>query len=298
LTKFLGSNYYVATKRATYPSYHVFLLFAVKEMSKKNIETTSKLRDLGFSQYETSCYLALVANHPSNGSQLSKLSGVARSRIYDVLRNMSRKGLVQEVGGGQYVPIPPDELVKRLRHQFESNLSVLEEQFRDVANESTYEYIWAIFGYHQVIKRAIEMIKASRKELYVRLFPEAAKHLNKYLHDALKRDVKIRYIAMGKIPLTFDVQVIHPNPETLIDKLGGYSFDIIADRSEALVGIFETGNEEHSPINWTRNRWFVIANRDSLRHDFYHYFLHKMYEQKQELSERDKNIYEVIKADN
>jgi sugar-specific transcriptional regulator TrmB len=267
-------------------------------MPKKKIETTSKLRDLGFSQYETLCYLALVANHPSNGSQLSKLSGIARSRIYDVLRNMSRKGLVQEIRDGQYVPIPPDELIKRLRNQFESNISMLEEQFRDVANKSTYEYIWAIFGYQQVIKRAIGMIKASQKELYVRLFPETAKHLDKHLHDASKRGVHIRYIAMGKIPLTFEVQVIHPNPETLIDKLGGYSLDIIADKSEALVGIFEAGNEDHSPINWTRNHWFVVANRDSLRHDFYHYFLHKMYEQKQELTERDKNIYEVIKSDN
>ena len=191
-----------------------------------------------------------------------------------------------------------DELVKRLRHQFEGNLSILEEQLREVANESTYEYIWAIFGYNQVIKRAIELIKASRKELYVRLFPETARHLDKHLHDASEREVDIRYIAMGEMPLTFDVQIIHPNPEKLVDTLGGYSLDIIADKSEALVGIFQAGNEDYSPINWTRNHWFVIANRDSLRHDFYHYFLHKMYEQKQELSERDKRIYELIKSDN
>jgi sugar-specific transcriptional regulator TrmB len=264
----------------------------------EKMETSCKLRDLGFSQYETSCYLALIANHPSNGSQLSKLSGIARSRIYDVLRNMSRKGLVQEVGNGQYVPIPPDELIKRLRHQFEGNLSILEEQLHEVANESTYEYIWAIFGYNQVIKRAIELIKAARKEVYVRLFPETAKHLDKYLHDALGRGVDIRYIAMGEMPLTFDVQVIHPNPEKLVDTLGGYSLDIITDKSEALVGIFQAGNEDYSPINWTRNHWFVVANRDSLRHDFYHYFLHKIYEQKQDLSERDKRIYELIKSDN
>ncbi len=266
-------------------------------MPKQKLKTPNKLRDLGFSQYETSCYFALVANHPSNGSQLSKLSGIARSRIYDVLRNMSRKGWVQEIGNGEYVPIPPDELIKRLRHQFENNISMLEEQLRDVANGSAYEYIWAIFGYNQVIKRAIELIKASRKELYVRLFPEIAKQLEKHLHDASKRGVQIRYIVMGEMPLTFDVQVTHPNPEQLADKLGGYSLDIIADTSEALVGIFEAGNDDHSPINWTRNHWFVIANRDSLRHDFYHYFFHKMYEQQQELSARDKKIYELIKSD-
>ena len=256
-----------------------------------------KLRDLGFSQYETSCYLALVANHPSNGSQLSKLSGIARSRIYDVLRNMSRKGYVQEVGKGQYVPIPPDELIKRLRSQFESDITTLEDQLYEVATESTYEYIWAIFGYDYVLKRASQMIKAARQELYVRLFPDAAAHLEKSLHDAAKRGVAIRYIAMGNMPLTFDVQVIHPHPETLIETLGGQSLDIVADKSEALVGIFQTGNEDHSPINWTRNHWFVVANRDSLRHDFYHYFLHKLYDQQQELSEKEKRLYELITYD-
>jgi sugar-specific transcriptional regulator TrmB len=148
------------------------------------------------------------------------------------------------------------------------------------------------------MKRAIDMIKTSRQELYVRLFPEMAKRLNKYLHEAAERGVEIRYIAMGNIPLTFDIQVIHPNPEKLVDTLRGYSLDIIADKSEALVGIFEAGNEDYTPINWTRNHWFVVTNRDSLRHDFYHYFLHKMYAQQQELSEREKHIYDVITSDN
>lgn len=261
------------------------------------METVCKLRDLGFSQYETSCYLALISNHPANGSQLSKVSGIARSRIYDVLRNMTRKGLVQEVGNGQYTPIPPDELLKRLRSQFESDLAILEEQFHEMATESTYEYVWAIQGYHYVLKRATQMIKAAQHEIYVRLFPETAVHLNKHLHEAAKRGVNIRYIAMGEMPLTFDVQVIHPNCGVLHETVGGISFDLVADKTEALVGIFETGKEEHSPINWTRNHWFVVANRDSLRHDFYHYFLHKLYEQQQTLSERDKHIYEVIKAE-
>jgi hypothetical protein len=103
---------------------------------------------------------------------------------------------------------------------------------------------------------------------------------------------------MGELSGAFDIQVSHPNCMNLVDTIGGRSFDIITDRSEALVGIFETGQEDTSPINWTRNRWFVIANRDSLRHDFYHCFLDKIIEQKEMLSERERRIYEIIKADN
>lgn len=260
--------------------------------------TEYTLSEFGFSQYEASCYMALIANHPSNGSQLSKSSGVARSRIYDVLRNMSRKGLVQDVGNGQYVPLPPDELLKRLRVQFEKNIASLEEQLQQaVKDDSSYEYVWAIYGYDTVMKRAIEMIHIARKELYVRLFPDTADLLHPHLLNAARRGVAIRYIAMGNIPLHFDVQIVHPHPEQLLGMLGGSSLDIVVDASEALVGIFETGNEQNSPISWTRNHWFVTASRDSLRHDFYHYFLDKLYEQQQPLSERDKWIYDLIQAE-
>lgn len=257
----------------------------------------AELLNLGFSQYEISCYLALVAHHPINGSRLSKLSGISRSRIYDVLHNMVKKGLAQEIENGQHVPLPPDELIKRLRHQFEGNITVLENQLQKAVKGDSYEYIWSIFGYQQVMERAIDMISSAQQELYVRLFPEAANHLNKYINMAQERGVDVRYIAMGKIPLTFEIQVIHPDSEKLIFKLGGRSLDIIIDKAEALVGIFEKNKEDQSPINWTRNHWFVIANRDSLRHDFYHYFLDKIYDCGQELTAREKKIYQLIKAD-
>jgi len=261
------------------------------------MDTYNKLNQLGFSQYEISCYLSLVAKHPSNGSQLSRLSGISRSRIYDVLRNMTKRGLVLEVENGLYVPLPPDELMKRLRNRFESDLSILKKQLTEASRETTYEYIWVIRGYEEVLKKAGEMIRSARKELYVRLFPKAGRILERDLQEAAARGVGVRYISMGDIPLTFDIQVVHPESEKLLDTIGGRSFDIISDRSEALVGIFEEGNEDLSPINWTRNRWFIIANRDSLRHDFFHYFLHKVYDRKEALSEREKMIYKLIKSD-
>ncbi len=64
------------------------------------------------------------------------------------------------------------------------------------------------------------------------------------------------------------------------------------------MGIFEVDNEDNSPINWTRNPWFVIANRDSLRHDFYHCFLEKTLDRHLGLTEEEKQLYQLIKMDN
>ncbi len=256
-----------------------------------------KLKSLGFSQYEITCYLTLAAQHPINGSQISRISGIARSRVYDVLRNMVRKGFVLEVGEGRYVPLPPEELYKHLQREFEEGLDTLKEKLDGHSADLSYEFIWMIRGYEKVIAKAREMIAAAQNEIYVRLFPPSAARLQSDLVKAEQRGVSIRYIAMGNQPAIVDIQMMHPGTEDLINTIGGRSFDIITDRSEALVGIFEEGREDRSPINWTRNRWFVIANRDSLRHDFYHCFLDKIVEQKEMLSDKERQIYEMIKAD-
>jgi sugar-specific transcriptional regulator TrmB len=257
-----------------------------------------RLKQLGLTQYEINAYLTLTAHHPVNGSKLSRYSGIARSRVYDVLRSLTRKGFACQVENSQYIPLPPEELYKRLRQQFEDGLSSLKQHVNSASTDGIYEFIWSIRGYDQVIAKAKEMIEAARKELYVRLFPKAGDLLAVDLKAAEVRGVGIRYIAMGPVSTTFGVQVVHPGSDALSRIIGGRSFDVIADKSEALVGIFETGKEDASPINWTRNRWFVIANRDSLRHDFYHYFLDKIYDRGEDLDPHEQDMYAFIKKDN
>jgi sugar-specific transcriptional regulator TrmB len=242
--------------------------------------------------------MTLVGNHPVNGSQLSKISGIARSRIYDVLRNLISKGYVIEVNSGQYAPLPADEVVRRLKRNFNSNIKVFEEKIAAASQKNDFEFVWTITGYENVMEKAIEMIKNAETEIYVRLFPKAYQHLDPYLIQADKRGVNIRYIAMGKTAKKFDVQVIHPEHEHLQQTIGGRSLEVITDKSEALVGIFETDKEDSSAINWTRNQWFIVANRDSLRHDFYHCFLEKILDQHQDPTTDEKRIYKIIKEDN
>jgi len=261
------------------------------------MDISALLRDFAFSKYESTCYLTLLANHPSNGSQLSKLSGIARSRIYDVLRSLTRKGIVFEIEQGQYVPLPFEELKKRLRGQFETNLTLLEEALNKETGKTEYEYLFTIKGDKEVLAKAKDMIGSVKKELYLRLFPDTWQVLDGCIAEAVSRGVGVRMVSMGTMPITYDIQVIHPHAENLLETVGGESIDIIADKSEALVGVFETGQKDTAPIIWTRNRWFVTANRDSVRHDFYHCFLNKIYDHGEPLSAREKKIYEFIKRD-
>ena len=251
------------------------------------MDVAAILRDFAFSKYESSCYLALLAKHPANGSQLSRLSGITRSRIYDVLRSLATKKIIFEIEKGLYVPLPFEELKKRLRSRFESNLKIMDEQLNAMIDQSSFEYLLTLNGFKEVLSKAA----------YLRLFPETWERLKEHIDAAIHRGVGVRFISMGSMDLHYDIQIFHPDFEHLKEKLGGESLDIVADKQEALAGIFETSNINKSPFIWTRNHWFVIANRDSLRHDFYHYFLDKLYEKNESLSTQDKQIYAFIKAD-
>lgn len=261
------------------------------------MDVAAILRDFAFSKYESSCYLALLTKHPANGSQLSRLSGIARSRIYDVLRSLAHKKIVFEIEKGLYVPLPFEELKKRLRGQFESNLKLLDDQLNSMIDQTHFEYLLTLNGVEEVLSKATDIIDSAKQELYLRLFPNSWERLKDHIEKAVGRGVVVRFISMGPMELHYDIQIFHPDMDNLKDKIGGESIDIIADKKEALAGIFETDNLHYSPFIWTRNHWFVIANRDSLRHDFYHYFLDKLYEKGESLSTRDRQIYAFIKAD-
>jgi sugar-specific transcriptional regulator TrmB len=256
-----------------------------------------QLTGLGFSRYEIACYLSLVEHHPANGSQLSRSSGIARSKIYDVLRSLESRGLVGQVGKGMYVPLPPAELIKRLRLQFENKVSLLSEHINRLTDHADHEHLWLIKGYSQILTKARDMINSSRNEIYVRVFPNEGMLIHKDLERAEQRGVDIRYVSLGPPPSNFRVQVIHPEYVNREDLIGARALDIVVDRNEALTGILEGNYEEEYKINWTRNRQFITASRDSLRHDFYHCFFYKLHEQNEPLNKKEKAMYELIKGE-
>ncbi len=261
------------------------------------MRVSESLKELGFSQYEIACYLALVAHHPANGSQLSRLAGVARSRVYDVLRTLVRRGLVDEAGHGNYIPLPPEELIRRLRTQFESNLKSFQAEVNRSTLRSGHDHVWTLRGYAEVLSKARDMIGAAEVEIYIRLWPEETAVLTPDLRQAVRRGIKVKFIALGEAAAGFDFQVLHPESDKLPAIIGGRSLDLVYDMAEALSGVFIGGQEELSPINWSRNRCFVASVRDGLRHDFYHYFLHVLHETGRPLTKNERRMYELIKGD-
>ena len=252
---------------------------------------------LGLSDYALTAYISLTSNHPVNGSQLSRQSGIPRARIYDVLETLIAKGFVIESSKSMYTPIPSEEFIGRLRQDFEAVLSSLEKKIKKARQKPEIDVIWTIKGYSAAMGKAKEMINNAKLEIYIRLSPKEGHYLDSKLLAAELRGVQVKYIAMAPIPQKFKFQIIHPCPEPCEQDSKTRFFDIVVDKEEILCGMFIEGDDEGSVINWGQNKRFVLSGRDSLRHDFFHYFLHKIQNEKKTLTRKENLLYEFIQKD-
>ena len=67
--------------------------------------------------YEAKVYTALLSRGISSASELASISGVPRSRCYDVLESLEKKGFVfMKIGKPiKYISIPPEEVLDTLK---------------------------------------------------------------------------------------------------------------------------------------------------------------------------------------
>lgn len=84
----------------------------------KNVK--DNLRDLGFTDYETSIYITLVTKGPLNAKDLSNLSNVPYSRIYQIIQTLIDKKFIirdEQSRPTLYAATPPIDALKAAREQ-------------------------------------------------------------------------------------------------------------------------------------------------------------------------------------
>ncbi|MFN2166161.1 MAG: TrmB family transcriptional regulator, partial [Anaerolineae bacterium] len=133
-----------------------------------------RLQDLGFSEYEAKAYIALLQTNPTTGYQVSKESGVPRSMIYEVLNKLVARGAALSSPAERttlYAPVPQDELLDRLRHEFEEQLDAARRELSAVSGPQQTDYVWNIEGEVNILAKAREMIDNAELQVHVGLLP-------------------------------------------------------------------------------------------------------------------------------
>lgn len=99
--------------------------------------TVEKLARLGLTSYEAKAYLALTRRGSSTAAQVSRLAGVPRQRIYDVLASLVEKGLASSKPGRvvKYAATAPELALERLLSDHRQRLEELERSVGAMIDE-------------------------------------------------------------------------------------------------------------------------------------------------------------------
>lgn len=101
---------------------------------KSELQTLRKsLKDIGFSNGESSVYLASLELGQSKVGRIIKESGISRSKVYDILEKLVKKGTISKIKKNDilfYEALPPESLLRYLREKEKS----LEEDVKTLKN--------------------------------------------------------------------------------------------------------------------------------------------------------------------
>ncbi|MBW2967194.1 hypothetical protein KY362_01780 [Candidatus Woesearchaeota archaeon] len=92
----------------------------------------NKLKDFGLNTYESKLWTALLSRGISTAGELSDIANVPRSRSYDVLESLEKKGfIIMKLGKPiKYIAVPPEEVLERVKKKItteaEKHTEVLE----------------------------------------------------------------------------------------------------------------------------------------------------------------------------
>jgi len=229
-----------------------------------------KLVEIGFSEYEAKAYIALLRENPVSGYQLSKISGVPRSMIYEVLGKLTARGAAMTLhtgGATKYAPVAAAEFLDQLLREQEDLVASLKDDLAHLTSAPDLEYVWNIEGHENILAKAQEMIDQARTRIYLALLPATFPDLRSVLEDAVERDVRVVIYTMGDLDLLGGQVVVAPMSDEALSQAGGLGLILVIDGEEVLIGEWLTATQARA--SWTSSPLLVFIAEHHLRTDLY-----------------------------
>lgn len=130
------------------------------------------LQELGLNEYEAKCFVALTALPKATAREISDLSDVPRTRVYDAIRVLESQGLaeVQHSTPQQFRAVPTEEAVQTLDDTYTSRVNELQQQL-DALGETGQDQtdivheVWALSGEQAITNRTRNLIREATEEV-------------------------------------------------------------------------------------------------------------------------------------
>lgn len=136
-----------------------------------NEEFLKKLRStFDLNIYEVKVWTALLSRGLAAAGELADISGVPRSRSYDVLENLEKKGfIIMKLGKPiKYIAVKPEEILKRIRRKVQDDADTQLNVLSKVGDTEIYKEIELLYkqGIDKVEPSDLSGVLKGRKNLY------------------------------------------------------------------------------------------------------------------------------------
>jgi Cd2+/Zn2+-exporting ATPase len=229
-----------------------------------------RLVKIGFSEYEAKAYIALLRKNPVTGYELSKLSGVPRSMIYEAVAKLAARGavLTQRTGNAtKYAPVPAQEFFDQIQREQQQLITSLRDDLTALASAPDLDYVWNLEGHDNIMNKAMEMIGQAQTRIFVAVLPVTFPTLQSALQEAVRRDVNVVIYTTNELDFSGGRVVVAPLSEEALTQTGGLGLILVVDGQEVLIGEWLTAT--HARASWTSSPLLVFIAEHHLRTDLY-----------------------------
>ena len=187
----------------------------------------NKLKDFGLNSYESKLWVALLSRGVSTAGELSDISNVPRSRAYDVLESLEKKGfIIVKVGKPiKYLAVPPAEVIERVKkhvvEEAEEKSNILSQlRDSDVLGElntlhtegiklvDPTDRSGAFRGRDKAYDHLASMIKRAKKSITIMTSKEGIERKHEMLGNHLKRAAKAGVDVKVSIPVSVNKELM------------------------------------------------------------------------------------------
>ncbi|MFC6826293.1 TrmB family transcriptional regulator [Halopelagius fulvigenes] len=126
-------------------------------------DAVEALGNLGLTEYEARCFIALNRVEQATAKEISQLSDVPRSRVYDTVDKLHKRGLVdvQQSDPRQYRAVSKEQAFEKLRSSFDENVEEADAALEGVGSAETQEQkgTWSIADAEHIEDRILTLFE-------------------------------------------------------------------------------------------------------------------------------------------
>ena len=228
--------------------------------------------------YETKVWVALLSKGVASAGEVAEISGVPRSRTYDVLESLEKRGFaIVKIGKPvKYISVKPTEVIEKMKSEtlYDANekvktLSAMKETQEYVELAALHnagnapirssEITGSLRGRSNILSKVRELTESAEQEILICTsahdFEDKSRVLGPALERLAKNGIKVRIALSGEPEKIKKVSIKYNIKPKAVD---GPARFFMADKKQALLMITPEHAEEEMGV-WLNSEFFTSS---------------------------------------